>query len=103
MKYYWLIITILFGIKLIKGKKLSSYNIKWMIVYMLYLWIMQAEVYSYEMNWEEESEYFIWTIFILPFAVYMIFPFIWEALSKLKVFSELEETIDKWYNKIKSL
>ena len=103
MRYYWLIITLLFGVKLLKGKELSSYNIKWMIVYVIYVLWMQAEGFNKEMEWEETIEPFIWIFFLLPLAAYLLFPFVWKFLSRWKLFTWVEEKVDRWYCIIKNL
>ena len=103
MKYYWLIITLLFAVKLLKGKELSSYNIKWMLAYVVYVLWIQAEEFNSEMEWEEIIEPFIWIVFLLPLAAYLIFPFIWRFISMWQLFRWLDKTIDKWYQTIKDL
>ena len=101
MKYYWLIITILFIVKVLKGKELSSYNIKWMFTYVVYLLWLQAEFYAY-VDWSDTvEEYIIWA-FLVPIFTYLLFPFIWKYIGKLKLFRWIENIIDKWYNTIKN-
>lgn len=101
MQYYWLIVTILFGIKLLKGKELSSYNTKWMLVYVVYLLWLQAECFS-DVIWRDEIENYIVVAFLLPLATYLIFPFVWKFLYRWKLFRWIEDKIDKWYNTIKN-
>ena len=103
MKYYWLIITLLFGVKLLKGKELSSYNVKWIVAYVVYVLWMQAEIFNEEREWEDIIEPFIWIFFLLPLAAYLLFPFVWKFISKWKQFKKIEEIIDKWYCVIKDL
>lgn len=97
MKYYWLIITILFIAKIIKGKRLSSYNIKWMFTYVIYIIWLQAEDFS------EDMESFIWGFFLFPVFTYLIFPFMWKYIGRWKFFKAIDNFIDKWYKTIKEL
>lgn len=103
MKYYWLIITILFIVKIIKGKRLSSYNIKWMFTYIIYILWLQAEVFNEDLKWEYIIEPFIWSFFLIPLISYLVFPFIWKYIGKWRVFRAIDEFIDKWYKTIKEL
>lgn len=103
MKYYWLIITLLFGVKLLKGKELSSYNIKWMVAYVVYVLLVQAEVFNYTREWDDIIEPFIWEMFLLPLAAYLLFPFVWRYISRWKLFTWVEEKVDRWYCIIKNL
>lgn len=101
MKYYWLIITILFIVKVLKGKELSSYNIKWMFLYVIYLLWLQAEFFNH-VEWEDVVEdYIIWA-FLVPIFTYLLFPFIWKYIGKVGLFRWMENIIDKWYNTIKN-
>ena len=102
MKYYWLIIILLFGAKLLKGKELSSYNIKWMLTYIIYLLWLQV-IYFVYIDWEEEADYYLMMAFILPLILYLIFPFVWKFLSGWKMFKWIESKIDMWYNTIRNL
>ena len=61
IQYYWLIVIIMFVVKLLRGKKLSSYNIKWMWAYVIYLLWLQVAVYDF--NWsKDEDEIWEYTI-----------------------------------------
>lgn len=103
MKYYWLIVVILFAIKLLKSKDLSSYNIKWMWSYIIYLlWI---EVIVLDYNWfkyEKDIHNYITIAFVIPLCLYLFFPFIWDFLCKWKFFRWIEKKVDYWYNRIKA-
>ena len=103
MKYYWLIITLLFVVKILQGKQLSSYNIKWMLAYIIYILWLQAEGFNEEEEWSYIIEPFIWCFFLLPLAAYLIFPFIWKYIGKWKPFKAIDNFIDKWYRTIKEL
>lgn len=103
MKYYWLIITLLFIIKILQGKRLSSYNIKWMFVYVVYVLWLQAEIFNGEERWSYIIEPFIWEFFLIPLAIYLIFPFIWNYIGEWKPFRAINGFIDKWYRTIKEL
>lgn len=102
MKYYWLIIIILFGIKLLKGKELSSYTVKWMWAYVIYLLWLQEESF-YHTSWSSDDAYvYIVLTFIIPLGLYLIFPFIWKFLSRWRLFKWIEDKVDRWYDVIKS-
>ena len=103
MKYYWLIVIILFGIKLLKGKELSSYTIKWMWAYVIYLLWLQVAVF--DVNWskyEEDIFDYILFAFVFPLSLYLFFPFIWKFLSRWRLFKWIENKVDRWYDVIKS-
>lgn len=102
MKYYWLIITILFVIKVLKGKELSSYNTKWMFFYVIYVLLLYAEYFYYHEQWDEMLEEFIILTFLIPTVVYIAFPFAWKYIGKLKVFKQVEDLVDKVYTTIKN-
>lgn len=99
IQYYWLIIIILFAVKLLRDKELSSYNIKWMWAYILYLLWLQVEIFDFNWSKYEDKiwEYTIWA-FVLPIGLYLLFPFIWKYLSRWKIFREIEEIVDHWYD-----
>ena len=94
MKYYWLIITLLFVVKILQGKQLSSYNIKWMLAYIIYILWLQAEGFNEEEEWSYIIEPFIWCFFLLPLVAY---------IGKWKPFKVIDNFIDKWYRTIKEL
>lgn len=102
MRYYWLIVIVLFGVKLLKGRELSAYNIKWMVAYIIYLLWLQADAFDY-VDWETEGSDYILMAFILPLGLYLVFPFVWKYLSRLGLFKWVEKIIDGWYHMIKSL
>ena len=102
MKHYYLIIIILFIVKILKGKKLSAYNTKWMFYYVLYLSWLHILFYYYE-DWDDIlDEYIIWAL-LVPLFTYLIFPFLWKYVGKWKFFKWLDSVTDKWYNTIKDL
>lgn len=102
MKYYWLIVILLFGVKLIKEKELSSYSIKWMLVYIMYLLWLHVDTFAY-VDWDTDMELYVAAVFIFPLVLYLLFPFIWKFLGRWKLFRWIEDMIDIWYSKIKDL
>ncbi len=103
IQYYWLIVIILFVVKLLRGKESSSYNIKWMWAYVIYLLLLQIVVF--DSNWskyeDEIWEYTVWA-FVLPIGLYLLFPFIWKHLNRWKIFRKIEEIVDRWYDVTKN-
>ena len=103
MIYYWLFIILLFGAKLLKDKELSSYTIKWMWTYVIYLLWLQVAIF--DSNWSKyEKDIFDYTLFafVFPLSLYLFFPFIWKFLSKWGIFRRIEKIVDYWYNTIKN-
>ena len=102
MKYYWLIVILIFTVKLLGKKELSSYNIKWMVAYVIYLLWLQVMFYD-GIDWNYYATDYTWKAFIIPLSLYLVFPFAWKLLSRWKIFLKIEEFVDSWYNTIKNL
>ena len=99
MKYYLLIIVILFIAKLLHGKQLSSCNIKWILGYIVYVFWLYEDGIVYDIEYEQDIEW----ILLYPFELYIIFPFIWKYIGKWSLFKTIDNFIDKWYKIIKEL
>lgn len=101
-KNYWIILALIVFIKLLRGKRLSSYNIKWLIAYTVYVAFMQAE---YDFDWDSSYffEEFVWLIFLIPLCLYFVFSICYKKIQNLSLIKWADSIIDKAYNKIKDL
>lgn len=103
LKNYWLILTLIVFIKLIKDKELSTYNIKWLVLYAVYVVFMQAE---YDFDWKNKYftiEEFVWVIFLIPLCSYLLFSVFYRKIQNWKIIKWADHIIDIAYCRIKEL
>ena len=78
LNYFWIILIAVVAIKLLKGKRLSAYNIKWLILYTIYVMWVQTEIGFMDFEDYDDRLQFVFTIFIIPFITYLLFPLIYK-------------------------
>ena len=89
-------------------KKLSSYNIKWLIFYMLYIICcvfidyesLGLSGYSNDILGEVIQE-IIGLLILLPMVAYILFPTIYKVIDNWRVVKWIDLVIDKCYQNIK--
>ena len=78
-------------------KRLSSYNIKWIIIYILYVLLL---IVSEEFEYSSQG-YIVFLLFLLPFISYLVFPSIIKIIGKWRIIKWADRIIDDCYNNIK--
>ena len=102
---YWIVLALLLFARFIFSKSLSSYNIKWLVLYLVYVLLSYAE---YEFDYKSivkynEVEEVIWVLFLVPLCAYLLFPGIYQHIKGIKVIKWIDDRVDSVYNKIKEL
>lgn len=105
---YWLLLmTIaLFLWRVPKIKQLSSYNIKWILIYIFYIVCLIVgnptafglSVYS---NPDGDIEYILISSILIPYFLYLITPTILRYIGKWKLVVLIDKIIDSIYTNIK--
>lgn len=106
MIFFLFLSVMLPGVILLWHEKLSSYTVKYLVVYSLYtLWHLLCIVFvGIEFNFycAEEKIAFIAFFLVYPLYIYLLFPFVWKFLKRWKVCVKMEIWMDKLYNKLKN-
>jgi len=102
---YWIVLAIIIFVRFIFSKSLSPYNIKWIILYLVYVLLVYAELdidFKAILKYDDLEE-IIWSIFLIPLCTYLIFPIIYHRIKDNKVIKWINTKIDTVYNRIKAL
>ena len=100
---YWIILILIFIIKCISIKELSSYNIKCILFYLIYvLWMFAEWGFEFDSRYFSIEE-FIWILFLVPLFVYLLFPFVYSYIKNWKIVKWADRIIDSIYSKLKEV
>lgn len=106
MIFFLFLAVMLPGIILLWHEKLSSYTIKYLVVYSLhtlwYLLCIVLDVGGFDFYCAEEKIEFLAFFLVYPLYIYLLFPFVWKFLKRWKVCVKMEMWIDRLYNKLKN-
>lgn len=91
-----------------KLRKLSSYNIKWVILYIIYvLWVVLADIrfFGFEKKPSIEDAVIstLLLLLLLPFIVYLLFPTLLRMIEKWEIVKFIDKVIDTIYQNIKRM
>lgn len=85
-------------------KKLSSYNIKWIAIYIVYatfMWLVEGEEIVYNRKEEGYSFDFTLLFILLPLLTYIFFPTLLKVIGNWKIIKFFDRIIDFFYRSIK--
>lgn len=79
--------------------KLSSYNIKWIVLYVIYaLWMLAEYDFGFDHNPISDCmEEVIWLLFLAPLLVYLLFPLVYKYIGDWKLIRWIDGAIDYIY------
>lgn len=104
MIFFLFLSVMLPGVILLWHEKLSSYTIKYLVVYSLHtLWNLLCIVIV-DMDFDyyaEEKIEFLAFFLVYPLYIYLVFPFVWKFLKRWKACVKMEVWVDRLYNKLK--
>lgn len=100
---YWILLVLILITKFINIKELSSYNVKWIIFYLIYvLWMFAEWDFGFDCQFFSIEE-FIWHLFLIPLFTYLLFPFIYSNTKNWKIIKWIDRIVDSVYNKLKEV
>lgn len=101
---YWIVLVLLVLARFIFSKSLSSYNIKWLVFYLVYVLLAYAEYgFDYESIVKyNEVEEVIWVLFLVPLCVYLLFTVLYPYFKNAILIKWIDDKIDSIYNRIKN-
>lgn len=103
LKYYWIIIFLIIFAKFDKIRSLSSYNIKCILFYLIYvLWMFAEWDFEFDSRYFSIEE-FIWSLFLVPLFVYLLFPFVYSHIKNWKIVKWTDRIIGSIYSKLKKI
>lgn len=85
-------------------KKLSSYNIKWIAIYIVYatfMWLVEGEEIVFDRKEDGYSFDFTLLFILLPLLTYIFFPALLRVIGNLKIIKFFDIIIDFIYRSIK--
>ena len=82
--------------------KLSSYNIKWIVLYVIYALLMLAEYdFGFDDQYRNSLEEAIWLLLLFPLFAYLLFPLVYKYIGAWKPVRWLDGAIDYIYRTIR--
>lgn len=89
-------------------KKISAYNVKWLCFYNIYFWCIITLCPYYDCSIDdfiyailEDFPLYVWTLILIPFFLYLIFPFILKIIGNWKIVKFVDRIIDTVYQEVK--
>ena len=85
-------------------KKLSSYNIKWIAIYIVYatfMWLVEGEEIVFDRKEDGYSFDFTLLFILLPLLTYIFFPALLMVIGNWKIIKFFDRIIDFIYRSIK--
>ena len=85
-------------------KKLSSYNIKWIAIYIVYatfMWLVEGEEIVFDRKEDGYSFDFTLLFILLPLLTYIFFPALLRVIGNWKIIKFFDRIIDLIYRSIK--
>ena len=83
--------------------KLSSYNIKWIVLYIIYaLWMLAEYDFGFDYNKISDCmEEVIWLLLLAPLLAYLLFPLVYKYIGTWKPIRWIDGAIDYIYSTIR--